>query len=275
MPLKFPMTVVCSVLFILFSVPVFFAQKVSQEKKIVLLNKLAFDDEKNGVKKVVEAWKLVESCEFNPEWYENYVQIQTLEKELLSNDLSFASKDEKLKKLDQLKRRSIELENQRKERFEQKKTLFLNPVLKKIDVQIANIAEQNNLIVLDGAELEEKGLLLAFNKNINITDKIIPAINEYFKTDITPTLNFDVPETKLVLINLNEFNLSVMSKNQPTSKNDISAQRDLINKIQKFADEKGFQIILDSSKTMPDELKNFQFQDVTKDFISYYNQLNP
>ncbi|MCU1290429.1 MAG: hypothetical protein JWN60_2658 [Acidobacteria bacterium] len=44
--------------------------------------------------------------------------------------------------------------------------------------------------------------------------------------------------------------------------------------MQSYTNEKGFGIALDSTKKIPDELENIHLQDVTNDFISYYNQLN-
>jgi hypothetical protein len=45
--------------------------------------------------------------------------------------------------------------------------------------------------------------------------------------------------------------------------------------IQTFAEQKEFSFIFDSSKQLPPELRRFPIQDITKEFISYYNQNNP
>ena len=52
-------------------------------------------------------------------------------------------------------------------------------------------------------------------------------------------------------------------------------KQDIYFKIQTFAKERGFHLILNSSLEFPSELKNFPIHDITKDFISYYNQINP
>jgi hypothetical protein len=45
--------------------------------------------------------------------------------------------------------------------------------------------------------------------------------------------------------------------------------------MQSYAEKNEFSIVFNSGNKLPAELENFQIQDITKDFISYYNQLNP
>ncbi len=156
------------------------------------------------------------------------------------------------------KRRQIYEEN-----FKKRYKILVKPIAIKITDFLKQIEAENNLIIFDGLELEEKGLLLAFDKKIIISENIIALANDFFKTGVKPSLKLNLPEAKIAVIETELFKTEAINLSNT------------YESLQKYAEQKGLQLILDSSKTLPSELKDFPKQDVTKDFITYYNQLKP
>lgn len=213
------------ILIVLLLVSASFAQNNSQPKRIALIGWEAFGDPKTGVEKYAKALESLGNL--------GYIPNLTKEKH--------------------------------KAAYERQYREAVQPVGNVILYSLKLIEKENNLIILDGGELETKGLLLAFDEKLNITKSIIPALNDYFKTGVKPTLKLDLPETKIALINISLFE----------NEKNVKFNDEIFSKLQIYAKEKSFSLILDSSKELRAELKNFQTQDVTKDFISYYNQMNP
>lgn len=237
-----------------------------QPKRIAFINKLKFGDEKQGVGKYVNALKAAENPGFIP-------QPET----------------------DPAKRKAL---------YEKRYKSFVEPVEKEIAIFLKEIATQNNLIILDVIELDRRGQILILNDKLDITYKVIPLINEYFETKAKPNLTINVSEAKIGRINTKFFldeklGITKLAEKVQETKNFIKQQTGneptpdeikafimknqskdnyffrIIDFMQSFAEKNGFEVVFDPSYKLPSELLYFQTYDVTKDFISYYNQLNP
>ncbi len=213
---------------------------------LLLFISSAFAQEKNNLqpKKIaLIAWGAFESPETGIKKYGKAIDVA------YNSGCIFDTDVEKIKKL-------------REEGFKQRYKLFVEPIKLKISDLLNQIEIENDLIILDGAELEETGRLLAWDKKTNITDNVILFANDFFKTGVKPLLKLNLPEAKIAVIDTESLKPETINLS-----NTYEA-------LQKFAEQKGFRLILDSSKTFPSELEHFPKQDVTKDFITYYNQLN-
>lgn len=259
-----------STIFILLLFSVSFGQEkvVPKPRTIALFNSFAFEDEKNGIKKLVDA-------------------------ESIANNPGFIAEQDKKKRLEIYK-----------EVYRRREETIVKPVKSEIAALIKQIGNQNNIVLLDGIELQLNGQLLGFNEKLNITEILIPEINEYFKTGSKPNLKVNLPSAKIAVINPNTFSdektgvkgyLQEIEKakrqiqketgNNPKIEEIVNRIRindlesNIVDKIfkamQSYTKLKEFSLILDSTKKIPEGLENFPIQDITKEFISYYNQSNP
>lgn len=293
------------------SLPLFAQNESSKSNdiKIALIAKIAFEIKPNGVERVIRAYEVMDigsgHC-YSSERFQINKTLEIVEKELNDQTISLQIRQEKQKKREELKSREQFLEQECQKGYQWLFNKIVQPILDDAEVALNLIAKQNNTIILDGGELEYNGQLLAFNRKIDATNTIIPLINDYFKTGGKANLKLNLPESKIAFINTKLFadeNSGVKQIFRANKELDEQMTKDLVNnptdeelklwsekfkfgkktraftipikEIQVFADEKGFDIVLDSSKTIPAELKNIPIQDITKDFISYYNQLNP
>jgi hypothetical protein len=156
--------------------------------------------------------------------------------------------------------------------------------LNEISEALKQLGYQNNVIFLDGAKLEENGQLLAFDRKLDLSDKITKAINDYFTAGIVTNLRPDLSEMKIAVIDGNLFDKFYLTKQldnktkevkERKSESELATEHNLIlnyrKDIQEFANKNRFNLILDSNKRIPVELENFPIQDVTSEFISYLN----
>lgn len=274
--------------------------------RIALVNPYAFEDRVKGIKRLTSAWDDIGSTDFAIafELSDKIQQVESLGKEILNTNISLEIRQAKQKQIEELNKR-IEDIGKLLKTYQTRINVLVEPVLDDINKQVKLIAEQNNVVIFDGTELEKNGQLVAFNKNLDITYSIIPAINDFYKTKSKPNLNLNLPESKIAVINTNTFineqsgikqfvekvkeyekRIRLETGRNPTTEEitnriwqsnaaDNNIGRKIWSSAQSFADEKGFNIIFDSSKKLPNELERFQIKDVTKDFISYFNQSNP
>lgn len=191
-------------------------------KRIFLYNGLALKyDEKKGVKKLLSA---IDS-------YENAGYIS----------------DSKLKKDSKIQ----------KERYEKRYKAIVQPVLDEIEKIIDQIELSNDIFLLDGAELEESGNLLAFNSRLNISDSLALTLNDFFDGNLNTVIKLgDFPYR---IASIDTTKIENLDKTFPY--------------FQMYLKEKRISLIFDSSKQNPSVLKDFPIDDITKDFISYYNQV--
>lgn len=135
---------------------------------------------------------------------------------------------------------------------------IIQPVVFEIENVIKQIELSNNIFLLDGAKLEEQNILLAFDEKLNISAVAANEINDFFDGEINTLMELESFSFRIVTI-------------------DTTKLKDFENNLpyfQKYLEEKKISLILDFGKQLPFELKIFQIDDVTKDFISYYNQIN-
>ena len=190
------------------------------------------------------------------------------------------------------------------ETYKKRYKILVEPVENEISALIRQIETQNNLMILDLVELDNNGQILEFDEKLDISDPLTVFFNEYFKTKSKPNLLLNLSESKIGAINTESFydkksgikRLTVMFAEKsdqlkketgttPTfeeikarifkdkSKSKIFQQ--IGNSIQSYMMEQGFGVVFDSSKQIPKELETFQTQDITNNFISYYNQIYP
>lgn len=213
----------------------------NQSAKIAIINECSFDDAKTGIKKLYDAYQQMESTDCFPA----------------------PCSEEQCKKVG---------------------SVILQPVLKEISDSLKQIEIRNNIIILRGCRLEMNNQLLALDNKLNISEQFITFFTKNArKFDETPVLN--IPESKLGVINTEEFfdkekgiKKLIISDDTDTKKKkctETNACIEIVNSIQSYAANKGFGLIFDSGKNLPEEVRKLKTQDVTQDFISEYNRLNP
>jgi len=152
-----------------------FAQ-VTGTGKVGLINTLAFDNDKAGINKYVTAMNSLEA-EFKKDGDDLTAlatRIQTLEKELqtiqgqlnsaapVNKDQLQASYNAKADEYGKLGREFKFKQDDAKARFERRRQVVMGPILADIYKAMQDFAKQKGYsVILDGAKLEEAGVLLA------------------------------------------------------------------------------------------------------------------
>jgi len=159
-----------------------------------------------------------------------------------------------------------------------------NPAKEKLYELLKQIEIQNNLITVKIYEADQNGSILALDQKFDLTKKIISFINnkssksaEAFKVDF-PEAKIGSIDTRLfydkdkgikhIIKNLNKY----ASKQELCSKTTVCIE--IGNAIHSFAMKKGFALVLDSSKTLPNEIAAYPKTDITQDFIADFNKTN-
>lgn len=237
------LNVFCLVLLAAFTLQ---AQQVVSQKRFVVVNEMAFYDEKTGITKLVKAFDLA----INPGF--------------------ISEKDEQ----------------KRKEIFEQnykfRQSQIVEPVLQEITEAIRKIESENNLVVLQVGEMVDKNHLLAINQRFEITKQFIAFFNKQSK-NTTEVLRLDIQDSKVASVDTLFFfdknhgirKLTEAIDNKGYTAGNVCQQTvictDIGKVIQTFVDSKGYSLIFDSSRKLPDAVKDVKVEDVTKDFISFFN----
>ncbi len=268
---KFAFVIVC--LFLL-NLPQF-AQNISDENsthKIAFYSKYSFYDERNGIKKLVEAERLLDDCDFSLQPLLD--KIREAEKDLKSVSLSTEQRKEKETKYETAKD-NLKIHNDKRiENHEKRKKIILQSILNEITNAINIIEKENNLVLIDLDELTENGLILNFDESLDLSKSLILFINNNLdkNTDSIPKLN--IPKVKFAKINTETFydktnGIIRLVKDEPLRI--TKAPQDIAKELEDIRKENGLSFILDSSKEIPDKLKYFQSEDITKEFIIRYN----
>jgi hypothetical protein len=244
-------------------------EKPNSNKLIALFDNYSFSDSKNGINKLQKAYFYIDQLSCFP----NQDTLSRI-KELENSSLSSEDRKEKLSQLKKI----FEEQSAKREK------ILVEPVLNEISEALKQLGYQNNVIFLDGAKLEENGQLLAFDRKLDLSDKITKAINDYFTAGIVTNLRPDLSEMKIAVIDGNLFDKFYLTKQldnktkevkEGKSESELATEHNLIlnyrKDIQEFANKNRFNLILDSNKRIPVELENFPIQDVTSEFISYLN----
>lgn len=288
-----------------FCVTSLFSQTSIEPSRVAFINPYQFYDDKKGVEILKKASaQLSEDVFGDPTVLYESKEIAEQKKIALENkELTPIQKAELEKSLFDLNNRIKEMVKQRDEVLERRKKIILKPLLDKIETQLNLIAEQNNLIIFDLNELDEMGQLLYLDEKTDVTKIIIPILNDFLNTNILLPTKFDIPQPKIALLNTEIFSDEINGINElvvyqkevakamkaELGENPTTEQVDSWNKsehkikgsevfgkirnaIQTFAKTKEITLIIDSSKNVPAKLQKFPSDDVTNQFISYYNQ---
>ncbi|HQU85112.1 MAG TPA: hypothetical protein PKY59_18370 [Pyrinomonadaceae bacterium] len=203
-------------------------------------------------------------------------------------------------KIHELQKEDIERQRKINENYQKRYDLLISPINFEIDKLLIEIGNQNNTIILDAEKLDMKSQVLAFDDKIEISSKVIPLLNAYFETNKKPDLQIVLPKSKVVKVDLAEVGQKIPNiqhfkvfleefgkkrrdkgtyieneeSNAILKSNNIEYKTIIISfaSFKSFAQKNDYSMILDSSIALPEELQNIPLEDVTNDFISYYNQ---
>lgn len=167
-----------------------FAQAAAPTGKVGLINTFAFEDEKAGIMKYRNAIGSVET-EFKPDndkLRTSATRYETLRKELEGfkesankgikipiSDVALQTKVDELAKLE----REIKFQQEdAKTRYERRYQTVVGPILGDIMKAMQDFAKQKGYaVILDGAKLQESGILMAFDEKYNVTTEFIQFYN--------------------------------------------------------------------------------------------------
>lgn len=267
--------------FILFSAS--FSQENFIVKKIGFIDRYALEDNETGIKAITNAYEdlYIEEC-FSP--------IQQILYHLKKPDLS---PEERNKKEILLK----DLVEESKKIRENREKIVLEPIYKKVFEFINIIEKNNNFTILFADELYLNKSLLFVEKDLDFSDSFIKAFD-------TPNIRVEsikvnIPDSRIALMNTERFYdtdsglkqlLLEFKKIEPITnrinetltdsekirRNDYSKFISNIGQeIVEFSKNKGFNIVFDSSKKLPQQLQNVDSKDITEEFIQYFNNKYP
>lgn len=166
-----------------------FAQAAAPTTRIGLVNTFEFEDPKGGITKLVTASNTLEG-EFKApgaELQTMYTRIQSLEKELRTmqeqaqkgtvpvDQKTVSAKSEEYEKMGRdFKFKQEDL----KARLDRRRQAVIGPVFQDVMRAMQVFAkEKGYAVILDGAKLEEAGILMAFDEKHNITKEFIAYYN--------------------------------------------------------------------------------------------------
>lgn len=168
-----------------------FAQTTAATGKIAVINTLAFDVDKQGITKYVTASNSLEA-EFKTaqtELQTMATRIQTLEAELrkaqearTNASVPVAGGANLQAKADEYEKMGREFkfkQEDAKARFDRRRAVVLGPVLQDIGKAMQEFAKQKGyMMILDGAKLDESGLILAIGDDkVDVTKEFITFYN--------------------------------------------------------------------------------------------------
>lgn len=157
--------------------------------KVGLINTYAFADEKEGITKYVAQLDKL-SAEFKPDETKlnNLVkQLQGLETEIQNLQKQAATPNSpigastiqpKLEQYEKLKRDFKFQQEDVQARVESRRKVLVSPILADIMNSMQTFAKQKGYsVILDGAKLQESGILMAFDQNTDVTKEFIAYYN--------------------------------------------------------------------------------------------------
>lgn len=167
-----------------------FAQAAAPTGRVGLINTYAFGDEKAGITKFRTALASVDG-EFKPDndkLRASAQRYETLRKELegFQNTLKTGGKvpisdaaiQTKVDDLGKLEREIKFQQEDAKTRYERRYQTVVGPIYSDIMKAMQEFAKQKGYaVILDGAKLEESGVLMAFDEKYNVTTEFIQFYN--------------------------------------------------------------------------------------------------
>ncbi|NNF00740.1 MAG: OmpH family outer membrane protein [Pyrinomonadaceae bacterium] len=161
----------------------------SASGKVGLINTYAFADTKGGITKYVAQLNKL-SAEFKPDETKlnNLVkQLQALEKEIQNlqkqmqvkgSPISAKTVQPKVDRYNKLKRDFKFQQEDVQARVESRRKVLVNPILSDIMKSMQAFAKQKGYsVILDGAKLQESGILMAFDQKTDVTKEFIAYYN--------------------------------------------------------------------------------------------------
>jgi len=167
-----------------------FAQAAAPTGKIGLVNTFAFDDEKGGITKYRNAVTSVDA-EFKGDndklrtaatrYQSLQVEIQKWKDAVAANQklpIPETEVQKKVAEFDDLGRTIKSDQEGAKARYERRYQAVVGPVLDDIMKAMQDFAKQKGYaVILDGAKLQESGILMAFDDKYNVTVEFIQFYN--------------------------------------------------------------------------------------------------
>lgn len=157
--------------------------------KVGLINTYAFSDSKGGITKYVAQLSKL-SAEFKPDETKLNTmvkQIQALETEITNlrkqmavknSPISPATVQPKVDRYNKLKRDFKFQQEDVQARVESRRKVLVNPILADIMNSMQTFAKQKGYsVILDGAKLQESGILMAFDQKTDVTKEFIAYYN--------------------------------------------------------------------------------------------------
>lgn len=182
------LTAVSFVFAALFAVSAF-AQAQTAAPKIGLVNIYAFGQDKGGITKYVNAMNALET-ELKPlqtDLQNMVTKIQNLEKEIqtLQNQakdpkvpINPTTVNAKVEEYENLKREAKFKQDSATAKYQSRYDVVVGPIWNDIRKAMQEYAKQKGYdVILDGAKLEEAGILLGFNDKVDITTDFIQFYN--------------------------------------------------------------------------------------------------
>lgn len=185
----FRLTAVSFVLAALFAVSAFAQTQPAGAPKIGLIDIYAFGAEKGGITKYINAMTTLDK-EFTPmrtNLQNAVTRIQTLEKEITglrdqaskpNSPISATTVNNKIQELEDLKRKAKFDQDDANAKYQTRYDAIVGPIWADIRKAMQEFAKQKGYaVILDGAKLEEAGILLGFDDKVNITTEFIQFYN--------------------------------------------------------------------------------------------------
>jgi Skp family chaperone for outer membrane proteins len=167
-----------------------FAQTAAPTGKVGLINTFAFGDEKNGITKFRTAVTTVDA-EFKKDnddlralgtrYQTLQTEIQKLQDAVKANQKLPIPETEVQKKVDDFGKLEREIkfkQEDAKTRYDRRYQTVVGPIYGDIMKAMQDFAKQKGYaVILDGAKLEEAGILMAFDDRYNVTSEFIQFYN--------------------------------------------------------------------------------------------------
>ena len=181
---------VASVFAALFAISAFAqTQPAASAPKIGLIDIYAFGADKGGITKYITAMTALNNEFKQPqtELQGMVTRIQNLEKEITglreqaskpNSPISATTVNNKIEELESLKREAKFKQDSANAKYQTRYDAVVGPVWADIRKAMQEFAKQKGYaVILDGAKLEESGILLGFDDKVNITTEFIQFYN--------------------------------------------------------------------------------------------------
>lgn len=155
--------------------------------KIGVINPAAFEADQGGIAKYINALNSLDN-EFKPDNQKLQTlanqmntlktEIETLQKQTGTVPVKAEDVNKKIEEYNRLARELKFQQEDAKARYESRQQVVMGPVLQDIGVAMQEYAEKNGFsMLLDATRLEGAGLLLAFDRKLDVTEDFVKYYN--------------------------------------------------------------------------------------------------